>query len=336
MPALIPVVNTVGAMFIGTVLSSIVYGVTWLQVYSYYNSHCSRDRWRLKLVDSVNMALISLATYEIGVTNFGDYQPFSLPWYAAPKELLTIMSLKAILVSAAVLELSVQHFYAYRIYLLSRGSPYLPAAIVCTRRSCLELAPTHMSMFGVKSLESLHVPGNHLRFDFIFFIATLSCNILCDVLIAFGMVYTLFRNRTHVRRTNNVLKVLAIYAINYGTLGLAFAISSITLVLIQIHCIHPPSFIMIRLHFCALMAILNSRDNLRDTLDGGVVITFTQLEVRMGTMAPPRAQVTTEASPNAAFPKSLPPFKVSSDESISENGIASDRHQDHIPEVLLV
>ena len=27
---------------------SSVYGVTWLQVYSYYNSHCSRDRWPLK------------------------------------------------------------------------------------------------------------------------------------------------------------------------------------------------------------------------------------------------------------------------------------------------
>src|SRR6266702_3741833 len=28
--------------------SSSVYGVTWLQVYSYYSIHCSRDRWPLK------------------------------------------------------------------------------------------------------------------------------------------------------------------------------------------------------------------------------------------------------------------------------------------------
>ncbi|KAF8266641.1 hypothetical protein EI94DRAFT_165827 [Lactarius quietus] len=106
MPALIPVNNTLGALFIGTVLSFIIYGVTWLQVYSYYNSHCSRDRWPLKsfvaflmLVDSVNVALVSHATYEIGVTNFGDYQPFSLPW-----------SLPAALLSAVVLELSVQQY----------------------------------------------------------------------------------------------------------------------------------------------------------------------------------------------------------------------------------
>ncbi|KAH8978924.1 hypothetical protein EDB92DRAFT_1906971 [Lactarius akahatsu] len=50
MPALIPMRNTLGALFIGTVLSSIVYGVIWLQVYSNCSSHCSRDRWPLKSV----------------------------------------------------------------------------------------------------------------------------------------------------------------------------------------------------------------------------------------------------------------------------------------------
>ncbi|KAN0132714.1 hypothetical protein V8E53_009385, partial [Lactarius tabidus] len=48
MPASNPVNNTLGALLIGTILSSIIYGVTLLQVYSYYNSHCSRDWWPLK------------------------------------------------------------------------------------------------------------------------------------------------------------------------------------------------------------------------------------------------------------------------------------------------
>jgi len=77
MPATITVGNTIGALFIGTVLSSIFYGVTWLQVYSYYNTHCSRDRWPLKsfvaflmLVDSLNMVFVCHLTYH-GVTTFG-------------------------------------------------------------------------------------------------------------------------------------------------------------------------------------------------------------------------------------------------------------------------
>ncbi|KAN0130237.1 hypothetical protein V8E53_011994 [Lactarius tabidus] len=139
MPALIPVDNTLGSLFIGTVLSSIIYGITLLQVYSYYNSHCSRDRWPLKslvallmLVDSVNLIFANHTTYLVAVTNFGDYSPLQveMPW-----------SLPAIALSGSVLEVSVQHFYAYRIYILSGRSPYLPAAI-----SVISLAAFGMGM----------------------------------------------------------------------------------------------------------------------------------------------------------------------------------------------
>ncbi|KAI9437248.1 hypothetical protein H4582DRAFT_336595 [Lactarius indigo] len=112
-----------------------------------------------------------------------------------------------------------------------------------------------------------------------FFIATLCLKVLCDVLITVGMVYTLLSNRTRVRRTNNVLNLLAIYAINCGILHLVFAISCVILFTrFQYTLIWTPSlYIMVRLSLCAFMAILNSRDNLRETLDGpgGVVSTFT-------------------------------------------------------------
>ncbi|KAH8997128.1 hypothetical protein EDB86DRAFT_927621 [Lactarius hatsudake] len=62
MPALIPVDNTYGALLIGCVLSSIVYGVTWLQVYSYYNGHSSKDRWPLKYFVAFLMYTFSSAS----------------------------------------------------------------------------------------------------------------------------------------------------------------------------------------------------------------------------------------------------------------------------------
>ncbi|KAI9435958.1 hypothetical protein H4582DRAFT_491991 [Lactarius indigo] len=93
MPASFPVDDFHGALLIGTVLSSILYGVTWSQVYSYYSSHCSRDRWPLK----------SFVAF--------------------------MMIQAAVVISTVVLEVSVQNFYAYRIYCLSWHSPYLPAAI---------------------------------------------------------------------------------------------------------------------------------------------------------------------------------------------------------------
>ncbi|KAH9079202.1 hypothetical protein EDB83DRAFT_1244812 [Lactarius deliciosus] len=73
----------------------------------------------LMLIDSTNVVFVIYTTYYIGVTNFGDYRSLHfVPW-----------SLPAIALSGFVLEATVQHFYAYRIYLLNGGSPYLPAAI---------------------------------------------------------------------------------------------------------------------------------------------------------------------------------------------------------------
>jgi len=229
------------------------------------------------------------------------------------------------MLSASVLQVSVQHFYAYRIYLLSRGSPYLPAAI-----SVLSLTGFVIGIvFGTKFLGHLlgHLVGPSYSIeDIIFFIAILACDVLCDVLITLGMVYNLLRQRTQVRRTNSVLNLLAIYSINCGTLNSMLSITCIIMGATgkfkDSPKYSPPSLIMIRLYFCAFMAILNSRDNLRETLDrrGGVVSTFSVLSVCTDTIALGGVRVTTESSINAGVPKSLPPVKLSSGRSFSDIG----------------
>ncbi|KAI9435955.1 hypothetical protein H4582DRAFT_492140 [Lactarius indigo] len=304
MPASIAVDDVHGALLIATVLSSIIYGVTWLQVYSYYDSHCSRDRWPLKsfvaflmLVDSANLVFLIYTTYHLVITNFGDYQIAEFtPW-----------SLAAILLSTVILEGSVQNFYAYRIYCLGWRSLYLPSAI-----SIVSL--TEFVIGIVYSTQIMkHKHDSELGAFQWFFIATLCLKVLCDVLITVGMVYTLLSNRTRVRRTNNALNLLAIYAINCGILHLVFAISCVTLFTrFQYTLIWTPSlFIMVRLSLCAFMAILNSRDNLRETLDGsgGVVSTFTSSRHARVPISWPRK---TEVG-HTAVSKGSPPVSVSSD-----------------------
>ncbi|KAH9027102.1 hypothetical protein EDB85DRAFT_145589 [Lactarius pseudohatsudake] len=334
MPASIPMHNTLGALFIGTILASILYGVTWLQVYSYYSGHCSRDRWPLKcfvaflmLVDSANLIFVVYTTYHIGVTNFGDYLSNAFKPLAWSQPATTL--------SAIVLEVPVQHFYAYRIYRLGGGSPFLPAAISVVSLTSLGIGVE----YSVKVLKHIHDPGIHFQG---LSIAALSCKVLCDVFITSGMVYYLLSNRTQVRRTNNVLNLLAIYSVNCGTLHLAFAISSVTLLAkYRDALIYAPSlFIMFRLSLCAFMAILNSRDNLRERLDGqdGVVTTLTQLKARtgQGTMVPCGTQDTTETSTSTAVPKGLPPHSVYSDTSFSASVIAFDRERYAVPPVVVI
>ncbi|KAH9016375.1 hypothetical protein EDB83DRAFT_2321168 [Lactarius deliciosus] len=273
MPALIPVDDFHGALLIAAVLSSIIYGVTWLQVYSYYNSHCSRDRWPLKsfvaflmLVDTANLVFVIYTTYQLIVTNFGVYLPTEYaPWGQAQYVFFGSSQSKPLLKGRS--------FYAYRIYCRWR-SPYLPVAIAGAHSH--EQSVISLTEFGLGLGITLVVS---VRYKNGFFVATLSVKVLCDVLITFGMVYTLLTNRTRVRRTNSVLNLLAIYAVNCGTLHLVFAISSVIMFAKSPYTLKytPSLLIMIRLSLCAFMAILNSRDNLRETLDGpgGVVSTFT-------------------------------------------------------------
>ncbi|KAH8976872.1 hypothetical protein EDB92DRAFT_1043198 [Lactarius akahatsu] len=330
MPTSIPVHNTHGALFIASVLSSSLYGVTWLQVYSYYSGRCSRDRWPLKcfvaflmLVDSANQVFAVYTNYHVSVTIFGDYISNAF------KPLL--WSQLAITLSAIVLDVSVQHFYAYRIYCLGGGSPFLPAIISVVSLTSLGIGVADCA----EILKHVHDPA---KFHFQeLSIASLSCKVLCDVFITSGMVYYFLSNRTQVRRTNNVLSLLAIYSINCGTLHLAFAIASIALLakypnaLIYI----PPLFIMYRLSLCAFMAILNSRDNLRERLDGpgGVVATFTQLKVRTGTTVPWGAQDTAEPITSKAVPttRSRPQFSAPSDTSFSDSVVAFDSVREGYP-----
>ncbi|KAH8993029.1 hypothetical protein EDB92DRAFT_525842 [Lactarius akahatsu] len=186
MPALIPMHNTLGALFIGTILASILYGVTWLQVYSYYSGHCSKDRWPLRLVDSANLIFVVYTTYHIGVTNFGDYLSNAFKPLAWSQPATTL--------SAIVLEVPVQHFYAYRIYRLQTDTHSREQSVVSLTSLGIGVE------YSVKVLKHIHDPGIHFQG---LSIAALSCKVLCDVFITSGMVYYLLSNRTQVRSLNS-------------------------------------------------------------------------------------------------------------------------------------
>ncbi|KAH9002919.1 hypothetical protein EDB86DRAFT_2799718 [Lactarius hatsudake] len=90
MPALIPVDNVLGVFFLGVIFSSILYGVIWLQVYSYFSQHCKDDGIFLKCFVSIRVHLVLLLLelalvvhgfYVAGITNFGDYSAdLRPPW----------------------------------------------------------------------------------------------------------------------------------------------------------------------------------------------------------------------------------------------------------------
>ncbi|KAJ7343894.1 hypothetical protein DFH08DRAFT_871415 [Mycena albidolilacea] len=111
----VPLGSLLGPWLIGLVVSSIVFGITCLQVYLYYTKFSSRDPL---ILDIVHAILLTMSYYVTSVDNFGDFEAIS----AAPCNL-------------------VQMFYAFRIWTLSNKSPWLPG-IFCT---LAELSMSHDS-----------------------------------------------------------------------------------------------------------------------------------------------------------------------------------------------
>jgi len=260
---------------IGVTLSSMLYGVTCQQVYSYYSRHCENDESSLKLfvasllvLESLQMAFLIHGCYVVGVTNFGDFVSYRIiPWS------IEVQSLMGFLIAYVI-----QQFYARKIYQLSMRKAYIPTLIVVLSFFELVLAigffihtarhPTHMEM-----TEQLPLG-----------ISVLSIQVACDLTITASMVYYLLTGTqcTARKQTIAVTTTLALYFITSGSLTLIFSISHlVTYILFSNTFIYTPFwYILTRIYLCSFMTILNSRKRFRTKLakgvENGVMITISK------------------------------------------------------------
>ncbi|KAJ7712047.1 hypothetical protein B0H16DRAFT_1900287 [Mycena metata] len=216
--SLVPVDNLLGAWFIGLIISSIIFGISCLQVYLYYTQHCARDGKFLKcfvavllVLDTLHLTLISISFYRDAVTNFGDFvQLNTVPW--------TLLAQTPV---GVLLSTMIQLFYAYRIRTLSNGSPYMPVLIFVF--SLVELALGVVYMHNGLQLKFF----TRAREDLPFSASALASEVACDVLITGSTIYYLLRNKSDFKATNRAINILVAYTINSGALSLFFAICTL-------------------------------------------------------------------------------------------------------------
>ncbi|KAJ7810963.1 hypothetical protein B0H13DRAFT_2384243 [Mycena leptocephala] len=268
--SLIPLDNFLGAWFIGIVVSSVLFGVTCLQVYLYFTVHCARDPVFLKSfvvillgLDTLHLALLSHSFYFSTVTNFGDYNELGItPWsllVSTMRDSTQFVQLTGIIefikVQSAIgvlLAALVQLFYAFRIYIMSNKSLVFPVIIgFCT------LAESGM---GIAFMNK----GFHTKYykdaqsDTPYSTSALSFEVFCDVVIASAMVYYLLRNKTEIQTTNRAINLLVLYTVvrnlhpcDMGNISYDFDICIV---------------LFYPFYGLSFMSILNSREYIREQL----------------------------------------------------------------------
>ncbi|KAH8994330.1 hypothetical protein EDB86DRAFT_3168474 [Lactarius hatsudake] len=247
--------NSFGAAFVGLLVSTTLLGLTIAQTCIYFWNYRNRDPKPLKFfvafvtfIDALHTIICAYAIYWYLVLNFGNVDNLQYGMWA----------MNAQVVLSTVIFVSVQLYYARRVYILSQSliSPIIIVVLVF-------IAAFFASFFLAKEIALKRFSYFHSS-TWMSYIA-LSSATVGDILIATSMCWSLYRRRTGFARTDSVIMTSMAYSINSGLLtGLLSLASSISIV------VSPSSMIwlaffwaMSKCYVNSLLAMLNSRDHVR-------------------------------------------------------------------------
>ncbi|KAJ7055064.1 hypothetical protein C8F01DRAFT_1321611 [Mycena amicta] len=177
--------STLGPHFVGVVLATIFYGITIAQAFAYFRAYGADPRLMkflvalLLLLDTTHVSLVFASIYGYAIRWRGDdsaLQYVSKPFIAS-------------IGVTGVVAFTVQMIYAYRVWRLSGGNPYLTTAIV-------SLAFVGLGSSTSMTTKTLRNPRwDETRVSNLSAGIILASTITCDLLIAFTQVWLFHRHR---------------------------------------------------------------------------------------------------------------------------------------------
>ncbi|KAH8110200.1 hypothetical protein DFH11DRAFT_1622820 [Phellopilus nigrolimitatus] len=251
--------NSLGAAFIGLIVAAILFGVTNIQALMYYQNY-GRDprymKWAigfLWLLDALHLALISHVLYFYLVTNFTNLLIITDPtWSLCLHVAVTTVS-----------DFIVRSYYTRRVWMLSKKNWFL--TLGCATFTFVTFVSGMGFCIKIFSYTST------LQFTQISWVlyTSLGSGVAADLWVAISLCYFLMKNRTGFKSTDTKISILMVYIINTGLLTsmcavccfVSFAVMPHNYIFIGFY------FSLSKLYFNSLLATLNARDKLRDSLD---------------------------------------------------------------------
>ncbi|KAL0950565.1 hypothetical protein HGRIS_007367 [Hohenbuehelia grisea] len=263
--------NTFGAVLVGVLISSLLFGVTCVQAWRYFQVYQDRQYIRVmvasvmlvtsnsertskltansihrRLMEAVHLALVMHAIYYYLVSNFGNLlalinSSWSIIWLVGITAGITLVA---------------HLFYTHYVWQISKKNPFLTGYL-------LLLAMAH---FGLAV--SIAVEAHRLR-SFTRFAkeahslvtASLSVAALADLSTAVAVSYLLHSSRSGWKSTDTLINRLIVYAIHNGLLTSIMDIIVLIFVTVQQHnLIFVAIFTVLgNLYAISMLATLNAR-----------------------------------------------------------------------------
>ncbi|KAJ7572135.1 hypothetical protein C8J56DRAFT_992957 [Mycena floridula] len=251
--------STLGADFIGLLLSAIFYGVTVLQTIIYFSTY-PNDRWPLKLLvgclwalDTASLTLFAHGTYTYVITDFANpAAAATLIWSIASEPMIT-----------AVISLIVHWFLALRIRNLNPARVWTWIGAIIAVLSLFPFAIGTYTIWLVNSGTESLVALGELRWVAI---AGDSSSSAIDLAIAVTICCQLYMGRRGgIKSTNKLIQILSLYVVSSGVITTVLNMTTMITYLAS-----PNTFIFqafsasgSKAYVNTLMATLNIRETVR-------------------------------------------------------------------------
>ncbi|EGN94815.1 hypothetical protein SERLA73DRAFT_143687 [Serpula lacrymans var. lacrymans S7.3] len=250
--------DNLGAVFIGVIFSSILFGITNLQTYIYYCRY-PKDWYIHKIsigilwaLDAVHLALTVDAVYQYLINGFGNVLAL----------LVIVWSFKLQIAVNIVIILFVQSLYAMRIWKLGRGH----------RHTLLPCLVTFVVVAGyvvgiLLVIETFRMT-TWAELDTISWAiyASFATSTGVDFVIAAVMCYYLHKSKSGFTGSENIINRLMQYTLSSGLVTsacsmsalIAYALMPTNLIFLAIE------FSLTKLYINSFLAMLNARQNIRE------------------------------------------------------------------------
>ncbi|KAJ7441112.1 hypothetical protein FB451DRAFT_1058314 [Mycena latifolia] len=244
--------NTLGAVFLGVVISCILFGVSTLQVYYYYHYYPHDGRLHkysvalLWVLDATHLSLTIYSTYHYGVLGFGNL--------AGLQEVIWAIKLHTAI--NVVIVLLVQSLYAYRVWLLGGYHHgvlgYLVAGAVLGG-FCIGAVLAYETYTISAWSEAAHI-GWALQ-------ASFAASTSIDIVISVAMCYYLRKSKGKEWGLNSRISTLMQYTLSCGVFTSACSLACLfTFILMPTNLVFLAlTYLLTRLYVNSFTAMLNAR-----------------------------------------------------------------------------
>ncbi|KAF8994655.1 hypothetical protein BDQ17DRAFT_1285590 [Cyathus striatus] len=249
--------NTLGAVLLGAMAACMLFGITTLQMYVYYQTYPNDWRFQkiavaaLWFLDTLHLALTIHAVYHYLVTSFGN----------AAAQLTIVWSFKLQIAVNVVIVLLVQSLYALRVWKLGhhfgRVWPMVVFAFVAGGYAIgIILA---VKTYGIDTFAGIHEMSWSI-------ITSFATSTAIDIVIATVLCFYLNSSRSSFINTNYRILTIMKYVLASGFLTSACSLTAlITYTLMPTNLVFLGiEFLLTKLYINSFVAMLNARRTVRE------------------------------------------------------------------------